>query len=151
MHPYVHHSLGDSVEGIVGYALSTLKANGKVYLTGYSEGGYATMAGARALYQAPGITPAIRAIVPCDGPYSLSGSMLTQMLGSDPVEVPSYLLYTTSGYYAAEPARMPADVTTLLKDPWYTYVGETGYFNGNHTNAEVSELVKSVVVARDMQ
>jgi dienelactone hydrolase len=141
IHPYVHHFLGNSVEGIVSHALSMPRANTKVYLTGYSEGGYATMAGARALYQPPGITPDIRAIVPCDGPYSLSGSMLTQMLTEKLVKVPSYLLYTTSGYYAAEPGRMPSDVTTLLEYPWYGYVGGNGLFNGDHTNAEVGALV----------
>jgi pimeloyl-ACP methyl ester carboxylesterase len=142
MHPYVHLTrLGKSVEGIVGLALSTCKANGNVYLTGYSEGGYATMAGAKALQSATGISPTIRAIVPCDGPYSLSGAMLTQMLTEDRVKVPSYLLYTASGYFAAEPGRMPVNFSDLLVAPWSGYVGPTGLFNGDHTNAEIGALI----------
>lgn len=141
LHPYVHLSLGKSVEGIVALALSSGRANGNVYLTGYSEGGYATMAGAKALQLSRLVSPTIRAIVPCDGPYSLSDVMLTQMLTAERVKVPSYLLYTASGYYAAEPGRMPLPYASFLVPPYDGYVGPDGLFNGDHTNAEISATV----------
>jgi len=147
LHPYVHLSLGKSVEGIVALALSGGRANGNVYLTGYSEGGYATMAGARALQMSGLVSPTIRAIVPCDGPYSLSDVMLTQMLTAERVKVPSYLLYTASGYYAAEPGRMPPlPYSDFLVSPYDGYVGPGGLFNGDHTNAEISALVPAETV-----
>jgi len=99
------------------------------------------MAGARALQLSKLVSPTIRAIVPCDGPYSLSGAMLTQMLTEDHVKVPSYLLYTASGYYAAEFGRMPKPYSALLVSPYDGYVGPGGLFNGDSTNAEISAKV----------
>jgi pimeloyl-ACP methyl ester carboxylesterase len=153
-HPYVHRFLGDSVRDIVVWAKRffknrTVSANQKLYLTGYSEGGYATMAGARSLQQ-PAVSVPVTAIVPCDGPYSLSEVMLGQMLSGAEVEVPSYLLYTASGYYAAEPQRMPSVVTTLLLPPWFLAVGPDGLFNGTHTNAEVGYAVPPTTIPKDM-
>jgi len=146
-HPYVHLSLGNSVKDSVLWAQGyfknrTVNANGIVYLTGYSEGGYTTMAGALKLQQVESSTLRLAGItsietIPCDGAYDLSGTMLTQMLSKDPIKVPSYLLYTASGYVAAEPT-MPA-LDTLLAGDWDIIAG--AYFDGRHTNAEVSKVV----------
>ena len=136
-HPYVTLALGDSVTGALGAAQAALRrspvsASGKVFLTGYSEGGYATMAGARAL-QLDGVVPA--GIVPCDGPYDLSGTMLRQMLYQE-VKVPSYLLYAASGLHALYPS---LDYGALLKPP-YVALLNGGLFDGTHTNAEIAAL-----------
>ena len=146
-HPYVRLELGNSVRDIVQLALDLkgwVTSNGKVFLTGYSEGGYATMAGARALQQA-GI-PA-KATVPCDGAYDLSGVMRNQMLLGTDVKMPSYLLYTASGYRALFENAGVQVTDLLLSDPLPGYpkgyagmITSPNLFNGNHTNAEIGAL-----------
>jgi pimeloyl-ACP methyl ester carboxylesterase len=142
-HPYIHRSLGYSVLGAVKIARAAVLASGvslksETYLTGYSEGGYATMAGARAL-QENGMMAT--KIVPCDGAYSLSEVMRQQMLSAAPIVSPHYLLYTASGYDVAEPL-MP-DLSTILADPWDDVA--LTFFNGSRTNAQVSAEVSSSV------
>jgi dienelactone hydrolase len=137
-HPYVTMALGGSVTGALGAAETALSGkvvspNGKVFLTGYSEGGYATMAGARAVQDAGG---ALSAIVPCDGAYDLSGTMLDQMLDKE-VKVPSYLLYAASGYHALYPADVVYE--DLLQEKWAVLLKQ-GLFDGTHTNAEIAAL-----------
>ncbi len=148
-HPYITMSLGESVKGALRKArdsfgpFSIVKPSGSVFITGYSEGGYAAMAGAIAL-QAAGALPtgySVKAVLPCDGAYDLTGTMLPQMLSPDLIPVPSYLLYTASGYHAAygEPAILYPE---LLSDPFWTYVAG-GLFDGTHTNAEVGAVAPS--------
>ena len=152
-HPYVHSSLGNSVRDMIVAAKSllgggTVTPNGKVYLTGYSEGGYATMAGAMALRNAsPPVTWAsIAAVVPCDGPYDLSGVMLTQMLSGAQVKVPSYLLYTTFGYHSVDPADFGFD--QLLVPPWNGLAANL--FDGTHTDAQVGAAVPASTIPSSM-
>lgn len=138
-HPYVHLSLGESVRDLVMWAKNHslgprgARANELLYLTGYSEGGFTTMAGAIALQGEAAITK----VVPCDGAYDLSGTMLQLMLSTVPINSPHYLLYTASGYKAAE-STMP-DLSSLLADDWDDVAIE--YFDGTHTNADVSAAV----------
>lgn len=144
-HPYVHLSLGESVRDLVVWAQSHslgprgARANELLYLTGYSEGGYTTMAGAIMLGSA------VTKVVPCDGAYDLSGTMLEMMLSEEPINSPHYLLYTASGYDEAyrytDPD--PIDLTTLLTnaDPTWWATKAATLFDGTHTNAEVSAAV----------
>lgn len=138
-HPFVHTSLGNSVRDLIIAAHARLKGavtpSNKLFLTGYSEGGYATMAGAKVV-AAAGIP--VTGVVPCDGPYDLSGVMLSQMLSPELVAFPWYLLYTVFGYHSVY-GNNPFDYATLLNPP---YSSETPVlFNGNQTDAEVSAAV----------
>jgi pimeloyl-ACP methyl ester carboxylesterase len=143
-HPYVNRRLGYSVQGAIMAARAAVLASGvslrpETYLTGYSEGGYATMAGAWAL-QEVAHTPATK-IVPCDGAYSLSEVMRLQMLSAEPIIAPHYLLYTASGYSAVE-ATMPPLADVLAHD-WDDVAA--AYFDGSRTNAEVAARVSASV------
>ncbi len=144
-HPYVHLSLGDSVRDIVTVTLTalagrTVSANGIVHVTGYSEGGYATMAGAMALQPLNAAHQlALGKIVPCDGAYSLSGVMLGEMLDQEPELVPSYLLYTAAGYQSVYGSD-DIDYFELLKPDYAAGLIAVDPFDGDHTNAFVSAL-----------
>jgi hypothetical protein len=146
-HPFVHMSLGNSVRDLVAEAKKRLTGavvpKGAVFLTGYSEGGYATMAGAQALQKA--ITgdssfgwAKISAVVPCDGPYDLSGVMLGQMTKDEEVKVPWYLLYTAFGYKSVYDD-IPLD--QLLSENALKLLTEQTIFDGKHTNADIGLLV----------
>jgi pimeloyl-ACP methyl ester carboxylesterase len=141
-HPYVNRVLGYSVLGAVQAARATVAASGvtllpQTFLTGYSEGGYATMAGAWALQVVAG-TPATK-IVAGAAPCSLSEVMRLQMLTAGEITSPHYLPYTASGYHAVETG-MPA-LDQVLAGNW----GEIAlaYFDGSKTNAQVSAAVPS--------
>ena len=152
-HPFVHTSLGNSVRDLILAARERLRGvvtpSDKLFLTGYSEGGYATMAGAK-VAAAAGIR--VTGVVPCDGPYDISGVMLIGMLSGQPVMFPWYLLYTVFGYHSAYPGypghQSPFDYDALLNSPysWETPV----LFNGNHTDAELSAAVPPSVIPISM-
>jgi pimeloyl-ACP methyl ester carboxylesterase len=175
-HPYVTLKLGESVKGALRRAKelfgwwSAVKPKGSVFITGYSEGGYAAMAGALAL-QVDGdasLWASVKAVLPCDGAYDLTGTMLPQMKSTDLIPVPSYLLYTVSGYRAAYPNGLDADnpinwqemLPALISndlprsDPGYLkYFGPPWGFNlfdGTHTNAEVGVVAPASTPPRSM-
>jgi pimeloyl-ACP methyl ester carboxylesterase len=138
-HPYVTMALGTSVKDALAAAARALTgrvtSNGKIFLTGYSEGGYATMAGARALQ---GARVSVAAVVPGDGPYDLSGVMLDQMRNGANVKEPAYLLYTTFGYNAVY-GDTAINYAALLQPTFAAYI-TGGLFDGTHTNAQVQAL-----------
>lgn len=105
VHPYCHLSLGDSVRDAVLEAIEALRRNpdenapswnGRVYLIGYSEGGYATMAGARSLSEVPNLD--IAAAVPCAGAYDLSGTMARRIPLCKGEINPHFVPFTFVGY-----------------------------------------------------
>jgi pimeloyl-ACP methyl ester carboxylesterase len=149
-HPFVHTSLGNSVRDLIVAARARLTGavtpNGKLFLTGYSEGGYATMAGAKVV-AAAGIP--VTGVVPCDGPYDLSGVMLDQMVSGTSVKAPFYVLYTAFGYHSVYPSAV--DYNALLNPPWNGMLSaQNGLFDGNHTDAQVNAAVPPSVIPTSM-
>jgi len=139
IHPYMHMSLGNSARDAVAAAKAVLtgsvRPNGKVFLTGYSEGGYATLVAAKAFQQA-GLP--VSGVVPCDGAYDISGTMLDQMLSGLPVKVPYYLLYVASGYKATYGNLL--DYYLFLRPYYGNLLTHGNPFDGNHTHADIDAL-----------
>jgi pimeloyl-ACP methyl ester carboxylesterase len=107
IHPYVHSSLGDCVRDAVKATIALTSSdqwkdriswNRHLYLIGYSEGGYATMVGAKSLTAMPGEAIQVTAAVPCDGAYDLSGTMVERILDGTAELNPHYVPYTFIGY-----------------------------------------------------
>lgn len=105
-HPYVHSAteanaavdllraarhLADSI---------SLALNDQLFITGYSQGGHATMALHKALEEQHADEFTLTAAAPMAGPYSLSGVMAEIMLRDEPYVVPSYLPFMLLGYNA---------------------------------------------------
>lgn len=146
-HPYVQAGLGVAVKEILGAAQAALargavRPNDKLFLTGYSEGGYATMAAARAL------GGAVTATVPCDGPYSLSNVMLYHMVNNVDITVPWFLLYTVFGYNAAYGDAVAYD--KVLSPNWAQKMVAYHPFDGDHSGAYVSALAPAGTSTREM-
>jgi len=152
-HPYVTKVLGEAVSGAVTAARKALarnlvRPNAKLFLTGYSEGGYATMVGSKAL------SGSVTATVACDGPYDLSGTMVAQMLSTtEAPKVPWYLLYTASGYNAAYPLELQLD--SLIRsdvDPelGFAWIDAVALFDGTHTNPQIDAVVPAGTFPRIM-
>lgn len=72
--------------------------NGQLFLAGYSEGGYATMAAQREIetYHTDELT--ITASAPMAGAYDLSGTMLQLVLSGDSLPRPLYFPYVLLSY-----------------------------------------------------
>jgi len=109
IHPYVHGSLGDCVRDAILQTIELTKAdrwkdrlswNGRLYLTGYSEGGYATMVGAKSLASMTVGKIPVTAAIPCDGAYDLSGTMTTRILARKAEFNPHYIPFTFMSYNA---------------------------------------------------
>ena len=108
-HPYIHGSLGDCVRDAIVETISLtqtdqwkdrLSWNGRLYLIGYSEGGYATMVGAKSLAAMTVGKIPVTAAIPCDGAYDLSGTMTTRILDHKAEINPLYIPFTFIGYEA---------------------------------------------------
>ena len=103
-HPYVHaRSLGTAVVDMIRAAriLSKHKEvllNKQLFLMGYSEGGYATMAAHREIEEHHHDEILVTASAPMAGPYNLSQVMVDEILDGKAYPSPGYLPYTLLAY-----------------------------------------------------
>jgi pimeloyl-ACP methyl ester carboxylesterase len=105
-HPYVHRSISYSVVDIIRVARNYLSGsnsqnaqwNNQLFLMGYSEGGYITMAAAKEIQDNHSNEFTVAAAAPMAGPYYLSGVMRELMLKTLPYGDPYFLPYIILGY-----------------------------------------------------
>ncbi len=104
LHPYVHaKSLAINVVDMIRAAQSLSEQEGvalndQLFLMGYSEGGYATMAAHREIEQLHPDEFTVTASAPMAGPYNLSVVMVEQILEEKPYPSPGYLPLTLLAY-----------------------------------------------------
>lgn len=89
--------------------------NGEVGLTGYSQGGYTTMAVHKLIEENFSGEFNLIASAPMSGAYDLRKTMVDVMLSSSPYSVPGYLPYLLLGYHSVYPQLQqlypnPADI-----------------------------------------
>jgi len=127
-HPYVHaKSSGTVVVDMIRAARVFLEqeaihTNGQLFLMGYSEGGYVTMAAHREIEHHHSDEITVTASAPMAGPYNLSQVMVDQILEDTPYPSPGYLPFTLLAY------DMVYDVFEQLEDvilPEYIHVVES--------------------------
>ena len=174
VHPYCQSSLAHSVVDVIKKGRdvtaddSGLRAlppwslmakwNGKVYLMGYSEGGYATMVAARELQDgADNSSLSVSGVAPLDGPYSLSQTMRELMLGADPTYLaPFFLPYVVNGYdavyYSSAPAGQQKPEFNYMNNVLNQVPGIPDFaaqlrtlMDGSHTFFEISAYMKNAV------
>src|SRR6185369_398821 len=81
-HPYLHaktsaSAVVDLLRAVKSYcAANSIPLSGKLFLAGYSEGGYATMAATREIQERFAAELPITASAPMAGPYDLSGTLV---------------------------------------------------------------------------
>jgi pimeloyl-ACP methyl ester carboxylesterase len=139
-HPYViRERLANATADMVIAAQNSMKCdwnayvkwNGQTFLYGYSEGGYVTMAAARELESR---NVALKGVVCMDGPYDLSGTMLTEMLKDTPFPVPYFLPMMLVGYNTLYPETFVYE--EMLKEPYLTDIPKytTGFYDETVVN-----------------
>lgn len=80
-HPYLHagtlaSSVADLLMAVKTYCnINNILLGNKLFLTGYSEGGYATMAATKVIQEKYAVELPITASAPMAGPYDLSGTL----------------------------------------------------------------------------
>ncbi len=99
---YVHASTtfsatDDMVNAIRDWAPDNdLSLNNQLFITGYSQGGYASMVFQQGMQQKYGAS-SVTAATHLSGPYSLSGAMRDLMLGEDIYLAPAFIAVTVLG------------------------------------------------------
>ncbi len=168
VHPYCQNSLAYCVVDLVRKAgvmskdkdvkavLPITPWNGKVFMMGYSEGGYATMVAAKTMQlQAPGEFD-VKAVACLDGPYSLSVTMRQLMLTADATyAAPYFLPYFVNAYddvyYTKAPEGQKVDDLNYMNaivnsiDGHPTYAQELReMLDGSKTGTQISNFMRLV-------
>lgn len=122
MHPYVHADTEGSASTDLIIALmdymdeQKIERNDQVFLTGYSQGGHATMATHRYLQQNhPEIK--VTASAPMSGPYFISGVMRGLLDVEENYFYPAYLVYSFLALDQIDPT-IYDDLSEVFKEPY---------------------------------
>jgi hypothetical protein len=163
IHPYVNyfHS-GYAAVNIMRAArelCTTLSKplSGEVVLTGYSQGGYTTMAINKMIQENFSSEFNIKASSPMSGPYDLKKTMVDVMLSNDTFSSPSYLPYLLLGHHSVSPLlqqRYPtpshifkSPYDTLIPPLFYSKIRSTGYIDQFCNPVPRRMILDSVITA----
>jgi pimeloyl-ACP methyl ester carboxylesterase len=142
-HPFVHAktlaaSVIDMLRAVRTYCREQgILLNGQLFLAGYSEGGYATMAAAKEMETNYPAEFTITASAPSAGPYDLSGTTLQNALSADRVPNPFYYPYT---YLAYNDIYGFVDAEGDLFAPEYAELVPQ-LFDGTHDGEEINAVL----------
>jgi acetyl esterase/lipase len=135
LHPYVHAQSQATASVDIYFAarefiesLENSHHNGELFITGYSQGGHASMATLKYaqdnnLVEEMGIV----AGAPSSGPYNMSGSQAEVLLSGEPYSNPGYVVYLLMSYQLAY-GNLYADLSEILQSPYGTTM--LPYFDG---------------------
>ncbi len=146
LHPYVHAATSstavvDMLRATTDFAASEgLDLSGKLFLAGYSQGGYTAMAAHRALEADHADEFRVTASAPMAGPYDLSGVMAMEMTGPRPHPSPYYLPYTLLAYNAVY--RLYPDASAFFRSPYDKRLPPL--FDGMHSGGQINAQMPRV-------
>lgn len=146
--PYVHGaSLARQVvdmlrasRTIINGSSSPCSWNNQLFLMGYSEGGYVTMAATRELQLHHSAEFTVTASAPLSGPHDLSGTMRAVMLADTTSKAPYFLPFVLNSYnyvYSGQ-TTLFSPASTLLPTIASTV---PPLFNGNYPSDKISEAM----------
>ncbi len=136
-HPYMHMasivpSVIDFMSAGKSYASENqITLDGKVFLTGYSEGGYVTLGIQKAIEEQYSNEFKLTAVAPCAGPYDLKG-MTDTIFMADNYSTPAYIGYFLTSYNEIYEWNRLADI---FNAPYAAKM--IGLYNGSKTWGEV--------------
>lgn len=115
--------------------------NDQLFLAGYSEGGYATMATHQIIERDYGDEFSITVSFPMAGAYSMSGIMTDLMLSFTPYGQPFYFPFVLISYAESYP-NIGMIENYLL--PEYEFIIDM--FDGYHSSGEINEAMPSIPI-----
>ena len=133
-HPFIlRKSLANATVDFIKAAKSfaiknSIKLNGQVFVTGYSEGGYAAMATLQKIEADGEMTVDLTA--PMAGPYALN-TMAMVVLSRPTLSVPSFMANVAYAYAKA----YSKPVTDLINEPYASMLDDL--FNGENNRTEI--------------
>ena len=110
--------------------------NGDVFLSGYSEGGFATMSAHHNLENNNYSGINLVASAPAAGGYDIIG-MLDYFLSKETYHVPYYIAYVAMGYKTSYDWDLP--LSAMFNDPYASLI--PSYFNGKYSGYEINSVL----------
>ena len=107
--------------------------NGDVFLSGYSEGGFATMAAHHNIEKNNYSNLNIVASAPAAGGYDITG-MLNYLLSLETYHVPYYIAYVAIGYKTSYD--WDISLNTIFNEPYASKIPE--YYNGKFSGSQIN-------------
>ena len=144
-HPFIlekssANSTVDLIKATISYLNeNSLPFNGQIFLSGYSEGGYTTMAAAKEI-ELNQKNLKLKAVAPMAGPYDLE-TIGMGALSSETMSFPPFLAYIAYSYAKTYD---DIDINQLIQ-PTYTPLLDT-LFDRNHTTMEIYGALPNSVV-----
>ncbi|NQT63300.1 MAG: prolyl oligopeptidase family serine peptidase [Candidatus Marinimicrobia bacterium] len=151
IHPYMHaeslaNSVIDLIRAVKTYCLDQgIELQDQLYLTGYSEGGYATLAVQKKIESELSDEFSLTAIAPMAGPYDLSGTA-RHIMRSDSYHWPAYIGFM---FVAYEEIYELDNLSVVFDSPYDLQIAD--FYNGeydfyeinNQLPQSISELISS--------
>ena len=110
--------------------------NGDVFLSGYSEGGFATMSAHHNLENNNYSGINLVASAPAAGGYDIIG-MLDYFLSKETYHVPYYIAYVAMGYKTSYDWDLP--LSAMFNEPYASIIPD--YFNGKYSGYEINSVL----------
>ena len=141
-HPYLHTNSADApidmIRATMTYcAQNNISLNSQIFLTGYSEGGYITMATHRAMETQFADEFTVTASVPIAGAYDVLLTAET-ILSKNTYQTPSLIAFITESYrsiYGRE------ELNNIFQSPYKSII--TSLFNGSLSLSEIDSQLSS--------
>ena len=110
--------------------------NGDVFLSGYSEGGFATMSAHHNIENNNYTGINLVASAPAAGGYDIIG-MLDYFLSKETYHVPYYIAYVAMGYKTSYDWDLP--LSAMFNEPYASIIPD--YFNGKYSGYEINSVL----------
>ncbi len=138
MHPYIHaRSYATAVVDFIRAGLKHSRENNfsldeQIFMGGYSEGGYATLAVLRAIEEYHSDEIQLTAVAPMAGPYNVSMTIDTMLASMDYTSTiyPAFILTAYNTAYDWD------DLGSIFQEPYDTTLPVL--FDGNHSYSEIA-------------
>ncbi|WP_240676070.1 alpha/beta fold hydrolase [Botryobacter ruber] len=115
------------------YKEQNLTTNNKLFLVGYSEGGYVTMAAQKEIETNPAHGLKVTASAAGAGGYDLT-AMLSDVTSGQPYSFPAYLAYILQAYNYTNDWKRP--LSELFQEPYASRL--PGLFNGSNRAGDIN-------------
>lgn len=119
--------------------------NGEVVLTGYSQGGYTTMATNKLIQESFPNEFNVIASAPMSGPYDLKVTMVNVMLSTAPFSSPSYLPYLLLGHHSVNETMQQIFPTPshIFKHPYDSIIPPL-FYSKNFSTGQIDQFCDPV-------
>ena len=149
LHPYVHaDSEAESgiafLQAVLGLQDELgLGLNGQHFVSGYSQGGHASMAMAKRMQEDPDAGFPLAGAAPMSGPYDMSGTQLPMGMAQEQYSNPAYLAYTLLAWQQTY-GNLFVDLGEIFQEPYAS--GLTAMFDGETEGSMINDYLAGPTV-----